>query len=49
MTYSKTPTTIIKPSSEVRRIIDELRTNKRTQVERLRKMKPEEFSKCIIL
>ncbi|MDU5344060.1 hypothetical protein [Prevotella bivia] len=49
MTYKKTPVTIINATPEVRRVIDELRANKRTQVEKLRNMKPEDFSLRIIL
>lgn len=49
MAYKKTPVTVINATSEVRRVIDELRANKRTQVEKLRNMKPEEFSLRIIL
>lgn len=49
MAYSKIPTTVIKATPEVRRILDKMRANKRTQVEKLRKMKPEEFTIRIIL
>lgn len=49
MAYKKTPVTIINATPEVRRVIDELRANKRTQVEKLRNMKPEDFSLRIIL
>ena len=49
MAHSKIPTTVINATPEVRRVIDELRANKRTQVEKLRNMKPEEFSLRIIL
>jgi hypothetical protein len=49
MAYSKIPTTVIKATPEVRRILDKMRANKRTQVEKLRKMKPEEFTIRIML
>ena len=49
MANKKTPVTVINATPKVRRVIDELRANKRTQVEKLRNMKPEEFSLRIIL
>lgn len=49
MANCKTQTTIINATPKVRGIIDELRANKRAQVERLRNMKPEDFSLRIIL
>lgn len=49
MAHSKIPTTVIKATPEVRRILDKMRANKRTQVEKLRKMKPEEFTIRIML
>lgn len=49
MAYSKTPITVINATPKMKRIIDELRANKRTQVEKLRSMKPEEFSLRITL
>lgn len=49
MTHSKIPTTVIKATPEVRRILDKMRANKLTQVEKLRKMKPEEFTIRIML
>lgn len=49
MAYSKIQTTVIKATPEVKRILDKMRTNKRTQVEELRKMKPEEFTIRIML
>ena len=49
MAYSKTPITVINATPKMKRIIDELRANKRTQVEKLRSMKPEEFALRITL
>ncbi|WP_156098955.1 hypothetical protein [Prevotella melaninogenica] len=49
MAYKKNPITVINATPRVKRVIEELRANKRTQVEKLRNMKPEDFSLRIIL
>lgn len=49
MAYCKTPRTVINATPEMKRVIDKLRAHKRAQVEKLRNMKPEDFSVRITL
>lgn len=49
MVYHKTPITIINATPEVKRVIEKLRAHKRAQVEKLRNMKPKDFSVRITL
>lgn len=49
MAYTKEALVIDNPSKELMRVVKKLRKNKLAQLEKLRKMKPEEFSCRIIL
>lgn len=49
MTYTKETLVIDNPSKELLKVVKKLRRNKLVQLEKLRKMKPEEFSCRIIL
>lgn len=49
MVYTKETLVIDNPSKELMKVIKKLRKNKLAQLEKLRKMKPEEFSCRIIL
>ena len=49
MAYTKEALVIDNPSKELMKVVKKLRKNKLAQLEKLRKMKPEEFSCRIIL
>lgn len=49
MSYTKDPIIINNPSEELMKIIKKLRENKLAKLEKLRNMKPEEFSRRVIL
>ena len=49
MTYTKETLVISAPWEKLLNAVEKLRTNKRTQLEKLRNMKPEEFSRRVIL
>lgn len=49
MSYTKEPIVINKPSEQLLKAIKKLREHKHAELERLRDMKPEEFSCRIIL
>ena len=49
MTYTKKALVIDNPSEELLKVVKKLRRNKLAQLEKLRNMKPEEFSCRIIL
>ena len=49
MTFTKDALVIDNPSKELMRVVKELRKNKLAQLEKLRKMKPEEISCRVIL
>ena len=49
MTYTKETLVISKPSEKLLKAVERLRTHKRTQLEKLRNMKSEEFSRRVIL
>ena len=49
MAYTKETMIIKNPSEKLQKVIEEMRKHKLAQVERLRKMKPEEFSRRVIL
>ncbi len=49
MTYTKETLVISAPSEKLLNAVEKLRTYKRTQLEKLRNMKPEEFSRRVIL
>ena len=49
MTYTKDTLVIDNPSEELLKVVKKLRQNKLAQLEKLRKMKPEEFSCRILL
>ena len=49
MTYTKETLVISKPSEKLLKAVERLRAYKRTQLEKLRNMKSEEFSRRVIL
>lgn len=49
MTYTKETLVISKPSEKLLKAVERLRAHKRTQLEKLRNMKSEEFSRRVIL
>ncbi|MBQ7686544.1 MAG: hypothetical protein IJT28_04850 [Bacteroidaceae bacterium] len=49
MTYTKDTMIINKPSEKLLKTIEKLRIHKLSQVEKLRNMKPEDFSRRVIL
>lgn len=49
MSYTKETMVISNPSKKMLKAIEELRRNKLAQIEKLRKMKPEEFNRRVIL
>ena len=49
MAYTKETLVISNPSEKVLKAVDELRNYKLSQLEKLRSMKPEEFSRRVIL
>ena len=49
MAYTKKTLVVSKPSSKVIKALEELRIHKLEQIDRLRKMKPEDFSRRVIL
>ena len=49
MSYTKETIVISTPSQKMLKAIEELRRNKLAQIEKLRKMKPEEFNRRVIL
>lgn len=49
MSYTKEPIIINNPSNELLEVVKNLKERKRSQLEELRKMKPEDFSCRIIL
>ena len=49
MSYTKDPIVINNPSKELLEVVKNLKERKRSKLEKLRNMKPEEFSCRIIL
>ena len=49
MSYTKEMLVISNPSTKMLKAIEELRRNKLAKIEKLRKMKPEEFNRRVIL
>lgn len=49
MAYTKETLVISNPSDELLKAIEKLRAHKQTQLEKLRNMKSEEFSRRVIL
>jgi len=49
MAYTKETLVISNPSDKLLKVVERLRTHKRTQLEKLRNMKSEEFSRRVIL
>ena len=49
MTYTKEPIVIDNPSEKLLKTIQKLREHKLVELEKLRNMKPEEFSRRVIL
>lgn len=49
MSYTKETLVINNPSEKLLKAVEELRRNKLAQLEKLRNMKPEEFSRRVIL
>lgn len=49
MAYTKETLVVSNPSERLMKALEELRKNKLEQLERLRNMKPEEFSRRVIL
>ncbi|MBR1388650.1 MAG: hypothetical protein IJ569_03405 [Prevotella sp.] len=49
MSYTKETLVISNPSEKLVKAVEELRRHKLAQLEKLRKMKPEEFSRRVIL
>ena len=49
MAYTKETMVVKNPSEKLMKVIEEMRRHKLAQVERLRNMKPEEFSRRVIL
>ena len=49
MTYTKETLVISNPSEKLLKAVEKLRTHKRAQLEKLRNMKSEEFSRRVIL
>jgi hypothetical protein len=49
MSYTKEPIVIDNPSEKLLKTIEKLRKHKLAQLEKLRNMKPEDFSRRVIL
>lgn len=49
MAYTKEPIVINKPSEKLLKAVERLRRHKLEQLEKLRNMKPEEFSRRVIM
>ena len=49
MSYTKETLVISNPSEKLLKAVEELRKNKLAQLEKLRNMKPEDFSRRVIL
>lgn len=49
MEYTKVTLVINNPSDELLKVVEKLRRRKLAQLEKLRNMKPEEFSRRVIL
>lgn len=49
MAYTKETMVIKNPSEKLLKVIEEMRKHKLTQLEKLRNMKPEDFSRRVIL
>ena len=49
MAYTKEPMVINKPSEKLLKAVERLRRHKLEQLEKLRNMKPEEFSRRVIM
>lgn len=49
MAYTKEALVISNPSEKLLKVMEELRKNKLAKLEKLRNMKPEEFSRRVIL
>jgi hypothetical protein len=49
MSYTKEPVVIDNPSEKLLKAIEKLRKHKHAELEKLRNMKPEEFSRRVIL
>ncbi len=49
MAYTKETMVVKRPSEELLKAIEELRKHKLSQLEKLRNMKPEDFSRRVIL
>jgi hypothetical protein len=49
MAYTKETLVINNPSEKLLKVVEKLRKHKLAQLERLRNMKPEEFSRRVIL
>lgn len=49
MTYTKDTLVISNPSKKLMKAVEKLRKHKLAQLEKLRNMKPEEFSRRVIL
>ena len=49
MSYTKEPIVINNPSDKLLKVVNELKERKRSQLEKLREMKPEDFSCRILL
>ena len=49
MSYTREPIIINNPSEKLLKVIEKLREHKRAELEKLRNMKPEEFSRRVIL
>ena len=49
MTYTKETLVINNPSEKLLKVVEKLKKDKQAKLEKLRNMKPEEFSRCVIL
>ena len=49
MSYTREPIIINNPSEKLLIVVEKLREHKRSELEKLRNMKPEEFSRRVIL
>ena len=49
MSYTKKTLVINNPSDKVLEAVEKLRKNKQSQLEKLRKMKPDDFTRRVIL
>ena len=49
MTYTKETVVISNPSEKVLKVIEKMRQHKLAQLEKIRNMKPEDFSRRVIL